>query len=36
MGAVLTPEQKKTDMQMVKKFPGRIIQVEDGGIKELS
>ena len=24
------------DMQMVKKFPGRIIQVEDGGIKELS
>ena len=24
------------DMQMVQKFPGRIIKVEDGGIKELS
>jgi cell division transport system ATP-binding protein len=24
------------DMQMVKKFPGRIIKVEDGGIKELT
>ena len=24
------------DMQMVQKFPGRIIKVEDGGIKELT